>query len=133
MRAHRNTSWEALGSTTYSHGVVGSSFTIGEPDDPTAPLVGRFSFPPGVRVGPHTHDSDYAEIILEGSQQVSGVWHHAGDVRIVRRRTAYGPLISGPEGVTVLVIFRHNEPAPIPVRPGDDAVVVDVTPTESQP
>ena len=30
----------------------------------------------------YTHDCDYTEIILEGSQRVRVTWHHAGDIRI---------------------------------------------------
>ena len=63
-------------------------------------------YPPGWEVQPHTHACDYMEIILEGSQKVTGKWHHAGDVRIARAGTVYGPLIAGPEGVRAFLVLR---------------------------
>ena len=128
MRAQRNTSWDELGAALFAEGIAATNFTIGEPDDPTATLVSRIVFPPGVRIAPHSHQTDYAEIILEGAQKVSGVWHKPGDVRIVRKGVAYGPLIAGSEGATVLVIFRHNDPTGIPARTGAEFVEIDRLP-----
>ena len=107
-RKFQNTSWEELGFQEYPSGAKGSRFTIGEDDDETAPIVMRGVFPPGAVVAPHSHPCDYAELILEGSQQVTRRWHQAGDIRIVKAGTVYGPLIAGPEGATVLVIFRSG-------------------------
>ena len=101
-----STSWEELGFIEYPSGAKGNRFVIGDADDDSAPLVLRGIFPPGAVVSPHSHPCDYAEIILEGSQQVTRRWHHAGDIRIVKAGTVYGPLVAGPEGATVLVIFR---------------------------
>lgn len=97
------------------------AYRIGDPEDERAPLVVQVVFPPGHRVEPHTHDADYTEIILEGSQQVTRRWHHAGDVRIVRAGTAYGPLIAGPTGVTVLIVFRSGSLMPTYVGDGSRA------------
>ena len=48
----------------------------------------------------------------QGSQKVGGRWLHEGDIRIGLANKGYGPLIAGPEGVTVLVIFADgNWPA----------------------
>jgi len=107
-KSHRETSWEELGFVEYANGIKSSQFKIGDDDDEQAPVVLIGTWPPGATVGPHSHVSDYAEIIIAGSQQVTRRWHHAGGVRIVKGRTTYGPLVAGPEGVTVLIIFRDS-------------------------
>jgi hypothetical protein len=104
----RSTSWEELGFREYPDGTLSSRFVIGDEGDDTAPIVMRGVFPPNAVVAPHSHSCDYAEIILEGTQQVTRRWHKAGDVRIVKAGTVYGPLVAGPEGCTVLVIFRSG-------------------------
>jgi quercetin dioxygenase-like cupin family protein len=105
----QETSWEELGFRQYPCGALSSRFVIGDEDDVAAPVVMRGVFPPNAVVAPHSHPCDYAEIILEGTQQVTRRWHKAGDIRIVKAGTVYGPLIAGPEGVTVLVIFRSGD------------------------
>jgi quercetin dioxygenase-like cupin family protein len=102
------TSWDDLGPIQYDSGVTSTRFVIGDPDDETAPLVMRGVFPPGHVVAPHSHPCDYTEIILEGTQQVGRTWLKAGDIRIVKAGTVYGPLTAGPEGATVMVIFRSG-------------------------
>ena len=102
-------------------GITTSMFRVGTPDDPEAPTVFQTYFPPGYEVPPHTHACDYAEIILEGSQQVTRKWHKAGDVRIVKAGTVYGPLVAGPEGAKVLLIFSNARFSPIPVGDKDSA------------
>lgn len=104
-----DTSWDKLGWADLGNGITSSKFILGNPDDPDAPVVFRTFFPPGCRVEAHRHSCDYAEIILEGTQQVGGVWHEAGDVRYVVGKRGYGPLIAGPEGVHVIVIFRRQD------------------------
>jgi hypothetical protein len=78
---------------------------------------------PGVTVQPHSHVCDYTEILLEGSEQVTRKWHHAGDVRVVKAGTVYGPLVAGPEGVTKLIIFKDDRVRAVYAgqeRPADD-------------
>ncbi len=105
----KNTSWDEIGFKDLGGGLQSSWFILGHPDDPDAPVVFNSYFPPGYRVEPHHHACDYAEIILEGTQQVTGKWHKAGDVRYVVGGRGYGPLIAGPEGVHVIVIFRNQD------------------------
>ena len=81
-KSHRETSWEELGFVEYANGIKSSQFKIGDDDDEQAPVVLIGTWPPGATVGPHSHVSDYAEIIIAGSQQVTRRWHHAGGVRI---------------------------------------------------
>lgn len=110
-----STSWEER-FIELAEGMTTSTFRVGVPEDADAPTVFKTYFPPNMEVPAHTHACDYAEIILEGSQQVTRRWHHAGDIRIVKAGTVYGPLIAGPEGVTVLLIFRDGRYQPVPVN-----------------
>jgi hypothetical protein len=122
-----NTSWDELGWIEFAGGIRSSKFVLGDTEDPDAPVVFNSYFPPGSRVEPHHHACDYAEIILEGSQEVTRRMHHAGDVRVVSGGRGYGPLIAGPEGVHVIVIFRNQDwetqfgkrgEQPVPTPPG---------------
>lgn len=107
-RWQQNTSWERIGWVELPDGSRVSRIRVGDADDATAPVVLRMELPPGATVGAHAHDTDYTEIILEGSQVVTRRLHTAGDVRIVKAGTSYGPLVAGPDGATVLVIFRDG-------------------------
>ncbi len=95
---HRDTSWDDLEVKELPNGVRSRGFVIDSG---------------------HSHQCDYAEIILHGSQQVTRRWYKAGDVRIVKAGTVYGPLVAGPEGATVIVIFRHSNWEPVPARQSD--------------
>ena len=81
-------------------------FRVGDPNDETSPTVFKVFYPPESFIEAHTHDCDYTEIILEGSQKVGASWHHAGDIRIGLANRGYGPLVAGPEGATVLFMFK---------------------------
>lgn len=105
----KDTSWDELGWQEYDNGARVSHFILGDPDDPDAPVVFTGVYPPGSRTEAHHHVNDYAEILLEGTQQITGKWHKAGDVRIVKAGTGYGPLIAGPEGCRTVVIFRNQD------------------------
>jgi hypothetical protein len=124
----RDTSWEELTTAELPNGAKATKFAISsDPDDPDAPVVFRVEFPPNCVVAPHTHDTDYCEIILEGRQQVTRRWHEAGDIRIVQAHTAYGPLVAGEEGCTVLAIFRSGSWPAVPLAGGkDEGLHVDV-------
>jgi hypothetical protein len=117
------TSWQEL-FTELSDGMTTSTFRVGVPEDPDAPTIFRTYFPPNFEVPPHTHACDYAEVILEGSQQVTRKWHYPGDIRIVKAGTAYGPLVAGPEGATVLLIFRDGRYMPVSLD-GNDEIFAD--------
>lgn len=105
---HESFHWNDV-STTRADGVTLANLFLGADADDGPPVrIARVCFPPNYEVRAHTHAADYVELILEGSQQVTRRWYHAGDVRMVKGGTAYGPLIAGPDGVTVLVIFRGD-------------------------
>jgi hypothetical protein len=119
---HLDTSWQKLGVRTLPNGIQNSIFNLcGPGDEAGAPVIFHTTFPPNTRIDAHTHRCDYAEIVLAGSQCVTRKWFHPGDVRIVKAGTAYGPLVTGPEGATVLIIFRTGdwEPVRFPANEGE--------------
>tara|TARA_B100000686_G_C16692935_1_gene918765 strand:+ start:272 stop:760 length:489 start_codon:yes stop_codon:yes gene_type:complete len=123
-RGHIVTSWEELGSVELPEtGIVTSQYRIGLPERDESPTIFKAYFPPDCRVEAHTHACDYSEIILQGSQKVSGKWLYEGDIRIGLANRAYGPLIAGPEGVTVLVIFADGHWPAISVGAGDGSTL----------
>jgi anti-sigma factor ChrR (cupin superfamily) len=88
-------------------GIAYARFRLTE-DDPHSPTVILSKFEPGVRVPPHTHDTDYFEYIIDGVQTVGKTMFGKGDVRLVTSGTGYGPIVVGPEGCTVLIVFADG-------------------------
>jgi hypothetical protein len=86
-----------------------ATFSLGEDGDPNAPYIIYLQQPAGVTSSPHSHVSDYCEIVLEGSVKVGKKWHRKGDVRIVPAGSGYGPLEAGPDGLTALIIFARQD------------------------
>ena len=105
-RGHHAFSWDDLDAIELPSGIVTQMFRAGLEDD--APTVFKVYYPPGCTVEAHTHACDYTEIILEGTQRVGATWHKAGDVRIGLANRGYGPLVAGPEGTTVLFMFKDG-------------------------
>ena len=123
-RGHVVTSWDELGSITLENtGAVTSQYRVGLPSENASPTVFKVFFPPDCRIEAHTHDCDYTEIILQGSQQVSGRWLHEGDIRIGLANKGYGPLIAGPDGVTVLVMFADGNWPAVQIGAGDGSTL----------
>jgi DNA-directed RNA polymerase subunit L len=123
-RGHIVTSWEQLGQVWMEEtGVETTSYRIGLPSDDSSPTVFKVYFPPNCRIEAHTHACDYSEIILQGSQKVSGKWLHEGDIRIGLANRGYGPLIAGEKGVTVLVIFKDGHWPPVQIGAGDGSTI----------
>jgi hypothetical protein len=118
LLGHRDTSWSELGVMVTPNGARGSWFTLGDETDSAAPVVFNVSFPPDCRIAPHTHDTDYAEIIIEGSQKVGRRWYRVGDIRIVSAGHTYGPLIAGPDGMRAIIIYRDDRWTPVTKRTG---------------
>ena len=69
-------------------------------------------YDPGSRVEPHYHQADYCSIVVQGSITVTRREHGVGSMRVVKAGTAYGPLIAGPEGCTVIDVFATGVPDP---------------------
>jgi hypothetical protein len=119
-RGHVVTSWDEIGSITLPTEAVASMYRIGLPDQEASPTVFKMWFPPGCTIEVHTHDCDYSEIILEGSQKVGNKWLYPGDIRIGLANRGYGPLVAGPEGARVLVIFATGRWPGIPLGKQND-------------
>ena len=76
--------------------------------NPSSPTMILSKFEPGVRVQAHTHDSNYFEYIIEGEQDVGKQTFKKGDMRVVKGGTGYGPIVVGPDGCTVLIVFEDG-------------------------
>ena len=107
-KGHLAFNWEDLDKITLPTGIVTSMYRVGNPADDASPTVFKVYYPPDCYVEAHTHDCDYTEIILEGTQRVGATWHKAGDIRVGLANRGYGPLVAGPEGVTVLFMFADG-------------------------
>lgn len=79
------------------------------PDDPAVVIV---QYPPGRTIPVHSHDADYCTIVVAGEIDVTRRPETVGDIRIVRGGTAYGPLVVGPEGCTVIDVFSRRSAIP---------------------
>ncbi len=107
-KGHMAFSWDDLDELTLPSGIRTRMYRVGMPDEADSPTVFRVYYPPNCKVEAHTHECDYTEILLEGSQRVGATWHQAGDVRIGLANRGYGPLVAGPEGATVLFLFADG-------------------------
>ena len=107
-KGHIAFSWDELDKVELPTGVVTSMYRVGDPSDEASPTVFKVFFPPDSYVEAHTHDCDYTEIILEGTQRVGATWHKAGDIRVGLANRGYGPLVAGPDGATVLFMFKDG-------------------------
>lgn len=125
-KRQEHTSFDELHAAS-SHPFI-AELSVGQ-EGQGAPRMMHSVFPPGYVVGPHTHATDYVEVILAGSQKVTRRWHHPGDIRIVRAGTVYGPLEAGPEGATVLIVFADSRTEIEPPIPGAE-VWVEESPGE---
>ncbi len=105
-RGHLDFSWDDLDAIELPSGIVTQMYRMTDAED--APTIFNVYYPPGCTVEAHTHDCDYTEIILEGTQKVGATWHKAGDVRIGLANRGYGPLVAGPEGTRVLFMFKDG-------------------------
>ena len=107
-KGHMAFCWDDLDEVTLPSGIQTRMYPGGHAG-PTRFAHGlQGLLPPHCTVEAHTHDCDYTEIILEGSQRVGATWHHAGDIRIGLANRGYGPLVAGPEGATVLFLFADG-------------------------
>lgn len=118
-RGHVVTSWDEIGGITLPTEAVATMYKIGMPESEESPTVFKMWFPPGCTIEAHTHDCDYSEIILEGSQMVGRKWLYPGDIRVGLANRGYGPLVAGPEGAGVLVIFANGRWPGIPLGKND--------------
>jgi hypothetical protein len=54
---------------------------------------------------PHSHDTDYCSIVIEGSISIARKTFERGAIRFVKAETTYGPIIAGSDGATVIEFF----------------------------
>ncbi|RZK02646.1 MAG: hypothetical protein EOO76_05970 [Novosphingobium sp.] len=90
-----------------SPGIQYARFLLDEDNAATSPMVILSKFAPDEVVEPHTHDCNYLEYIIEGSQMVGKASFTKGDLRWAKAGTGYGPIVVGPEGCTVLIVFQE--------------------------
>ena len=100
--------WDDLDKITLPTGIETSMYRVGDPAEAESPTVFKVYYPPDSYVEAHTHECNYTEIVLEGTQRVGATWHKAGDVRVGLANRGYGPLVAGPEGATVLFMFQDG-------------------------
>lgn len=86
------------------------------------PIVVIVEYDAGMVIGPHHHGSDYFSLVLKGDIEITRRPEEVGSVRHVRANTAYGPLVVGPEGCTVLEVFQDRVAFVEPVFVGARAV-----------
>ena len=87
-------------------GVSYARFLMDE-DDTSSPLGILPKFAPGEVVDPHTHGTNYFEYVVEGEQTVGKTRFGPGDVRFAKAGTGYGPIVIGPQGCTVVIVFQE--------------------------
>jgi len=92
---------------------------LGDEDDQESPQVYWAKDPPNITWDAQSHGADFVMFYLEGSQKVGDTWFSAGDVRVVKAGTVYGPITAGPEGSTVLLVFASANYKP-KFESGDD-------------
>ena len=122
-KGHLAFSWDDLDKITLPTGIVTSMYKIGDPDSDQSPTVFKVYYPPDCFVEAHTHECNYTEIILEGTQRVGATWHKAGDIRVGLANRGYGPLVAGPEGATVLFMFEDGRWPAITIGNNDGATL----------
>ena len=88
-------------------GIEYAGFRLDE-GNPQSPRVILTRFAPGATVPAHTHDTNYFEYIIEGEQTVGKKRFGKGDVRLITSGTGYGPIVVGPEGCVVLIVFADG-------------------------
>jgi quercetin dioxygenase-like cupin family protein len=86
------------------------SFGLGQGKGGEATRVIVVRYEPGAEVAPHYHQADYCSIVVEGSIEVTRKTHEVGSMRTATAGTAYGPLVAGPDGCTVVDVFAVGEP-----------------------
>jgi hypothetical protein len=81
-------------------------------DDSHGPLAVFIELGPNIESSAHHHESDYITVVVSGALRVGRKWFGPGSVRVQEKGSVYGPSLTGPEGVRVVVFFsdRHGLP-----------------------
>ena len=80
---------------------------VGIADGPHAYLIDQ---PPEVLLPPHFHTNDQFQVVVAGSGML-GCSHKLEPITVhfARGKTAYGPIESGPKGLSYLTLLQHLE------------------------
>jgi len=120
-RWQRETSWSDLGYEELPDRLKSGWFVLAH-DQETAPdsatTVMQVHYPPNFHVPPHTHNVAYAEIVVAGTVEVTRRSYGPGDIRVVGAGTGYGPVVAGPDGATVIIVFDGRDWPHVPLKAG---------------
>jgi hypothetical protein len=90
-------------------------YDFGTVENPGRVFIVKYG--PGYVGRPHSHDTDYCSLVVEGSIEVTRRTFGRGSIRFVKAGTTYGPIVAGPDGATVIEFF----PGPTHGRLGNAA------------
>jgi hypothetical protein len=76
----------------------------------------RSHYDPGLVIEPHSHASDHAIFVLDGSVAIGDVACVAGNVVLLEKGAVFGPLVAGPDG-TEMLEFYTGDPTAFPADP----------------
>ena len=122
-RGHLTFNWDDVKPVTLPNGVISKMYRVGSPSEQASPTVFKVYYPPDCLIEAHTHDCDYTEIVLEGSQKVGKKWLYIGDIRVGLANRGYGPLLAGPEGATILFVFANGNWPAVPLGKSDGSTL----------
>jgi hypothetical protein len=113
-KGQRRFTWDDPGWTEGNSGQGRfTCFPLGDADH--GPLIVVIEYAPDLRIGVHHHTSDYCSMVIKGEIEVTRKRETVGSMRLVRGGTAYGPLVVGPEGCTVVEFFEDRTTFATPV------------------
>jgi hypothetical protein len=116
-----NTSWHDLHAAQppADPSVASAKWVIGDQDDTWPVCLVHTVHGPGARVEAQAYACDYADVYIEGTQEVAGEHYVQDDIHIVRAGVVAGPWVAGPGGAVVLRVYRNGcyDPSVYPVPP----------------
>ena len=74
-KGHLAFSWDELDEIELPSGIRTRMYRVGDPADESSPTVFKVYYPPDCYVEAHTHECDYTEIIVEGSQKAGATFN----------------------------------------------------------
>jgi len=78
---------------------------LGDPNDPTRPILVLTHFPPNAVLPRHFHGDTFVDAVVEGTSTIEGETHGPGTVRVFPKHAMYGPVLAGPEGCVLLEFY----------------------------
>jgi hypothetical protein len=106
------TTWDDPGFVTLPLDLEQAIFGLGDPGDPTAPVLLITRFAPNAELPLHSHPSAFCDAVVEGSMRVGDKVHPRGTVRILKPDARYGPSVAGPDGCTLLEFYAREDGRP---------------------